>query len=366
MQPVPKDGELREVTLKELRPDHYNPRFPPTRQGAFKNDEDVLLYLDREHNAFHIADSIKRHGYFPAEPMIVMPHEDRDSYVVLEGNRRLAALKGLADPKRRRDYPDRRWRSITGSVRLPQQYTVFAVTDRSTVAPVLGFRHITGIAEWEPYAQARYVAQLVDDEGVVLDRVAELIGRSSSEVRSYYRNYWIVEQARDEFKLPDVERALEEFGVWTRAMGNPLLRAHIGAPDPRDVDVDEYPLPDESVADLDDLLTWMFGGPHDDSGKTDTPPILLDSRNITRLGRVIADERGVEALQAGASLKDAERACEDPEQALIDRVDEALEALTAAIALLNGSIPEAARERLEKCGELVDRLREHHGERATG
>lgn len=358
---VPEDGELRELALDELRPDHYNPRFPPQRQGSFADDEEVYRYVDREYDSHHIADSIARHGYFLAEPLIAMPAEDGEGWTVLEGNRRLAALKGLSDENRRKSYPERRWQHLPRAPKLPSKYTVFVVPDRAKVAPILGFRHITGIAPWEPYAQARYVAQLVDDEGRALDEIPELIGRSPAEVKSYYRNYWIVEQAVDEFDIPDVERVLQEFGVWTRAMTNPTLRGYIGAPDPRDVDPKRWPIPDDHAAELAEVITWLYGGPRDNDGKPSQRPAITDSRHITRLGRVVAIKRGLDALRGGADLPTAERATEDPADAFVERLQEALDALEEATATRpDGKAPARSLVLLEECLERLEALREHY------
>jgi hypothetical protein len=360
---VPQGGELRELTLDALRPDHQNPRFPPQRQNSFSNDEEVLRYIDREFDSYHIADSIRRHGYFVAEPMIAMPSADSSttntSWTVLEGNRRLAALKGLADSERRKDYPDRRWRQVRGTPKLPEHYTVFVVPKRAMVAPLLGFRHITGIAPWEPYAQARYVAQLVDEENRKLDDIPELIGRNATEVRSYYRNYWIAEQARDQLKLPDVERVLGEFGVWTRAMSNPALRTYIDAPDPRDVDPEYWPISKSKKPQLEDLITWLFGGPRDADGGQSQEAAITDSRQITRLGRVVANERGLAALKEGLDLEAAEHAGEDPADALVERLQEAKDALTEALANSGqGEPPARASTLLSECQQLLEQLRE--------
>jgi hypothetical protein len=364
---IPEDGMLVELALDELRPDPRNPRFPPTRQGSFDDDEAIFRYVDREYDAFHVADSILRHGYFPAEPLIVMPSGDGDGYIVLEGNRRLTALKGLASEGRRAEYPDRRWRTIKGTVKLPERYTVYAVNDRARVAPVLGFRHITGIAEWEPYAQARYIAQLVDEEAHSLDDVALLIGRKTTEVRSAYRNYWIAKQARDEFEIPDVDRLTDEFGVWTRAMGNPTLRQYIGAPAPRGVDPDYFPLDDGHKDVLARLLDWLFGSPRDTAGEQKKEPVIAESREITRLGKVVATESGRLALERGWELAAAERATEDPVKAYLARLGEARDALAEAMAARpeRSELPVAARALLDECVTLLDQLRELESARAA-
>ena len=59
------------------------------------------------YDAITIAESIARHGYFESEPLVAVPYEaaypgekrgERSGeYVVVEGNRRLTALRALAD-----------------------------------------------------------------------------------------------------------------------------------------------------------------------------------------------------------------------------------------------------------------------------
>ena len=41
---------------------------------------------------------------------------------------------------------------------------VVVLPDRAAATPIIGFRHISGILQWQPYAQARYIARLVDED----------------------------------------------------------------------------------------------------------------------------------------------------------------------------------------------------------
>jgi hypothetical protein len=357
------EGRLIELSLDQLRPDHFNPRFPPGRQGTFNNDDELVLrFVDREYDAFQLADSIMRHGYFEVEPIIVMPSEHGNGYTVLEGNRRLVALKGLAAPARRADYPDRRWRRLSGEILPRKTYAAYEVKDRSTVAPVLGFRHITGIAAWEPYAQARYIAQLVDDksDSLSLEEVTELLGRRSTEVRSAYRNYAIVEQARS-LKIPDVARVTQNFGVWTRAMSNPTLRDYIGAASPRDVDPEYWPIDESAKPQLENLISWLFGGPRERPGEPSSRPVIAESREITRLGNVMATEEGLAALEAGHDLESAERATEDPGGAFEEALEVARDALIEALRIVpRGDLSGLAETLVRECLEVVEELRERN------
>src|SRR5206468_266890 len=105
-------------------------------------------------------------GYFNSEPMIVIAAPGQPGkWIVVEGNRRLAALLGLAEPHLRSEFPDpEKWETLAHRSRIgpTTPLPVVIVPNRAVVVPIIDFRHISGILQWSPYAQARYVAKLVD------------------------------------------------------------------------------------------------------------------------------------------------------------------------------------------------------------
>lgn len=331
-------GALKNVSLDKLRPDWTNPRFPPGAAEHFVNDLDVYAYLDKQFDAASVAESIARHGFFLSEPLIAIPASgSAGDYIVVEGNRRLAALQGLARQDARERMSDPRWKSFPKELDTPSEVPVLVASSREEVAPILGYRHVTGIAPWDPYQQARYVSTLIDDNDSDLSAadVAQLIGRDVSEVRSFYRNYSIVEQARDVFETPDPGRMVDEFGVWTRAMTSSSLREYISAPPPRDVVEREYPLPEEAADRLGRLITWIFGKPRStdelEAGRQSKEGrVISDSRQLTRLGRVVANARGASALEAGELLAEAELAVLDESIRFIEAIEKARKELTIA------------------------------------
>lgn len=359
-------GKLKSIRLSQLRPDWKNPRFPVGAEENFKSDTDVYLYLDTEFDAASVAESISRHGYFLSEPLIAIPEKERpNSYVVLEGNRRLAALKGLTDSQLRSKMQDRRWRTLdpinkeNASFWLP----VLVANSREEVAPILGFRHVTGIAPWDPFQQARYVASLIDQPGSGLsaEDVADLIGRSVSEVRSFYRNYSILEQARDEFQILDTQRIIDEFGVWTRSLVNSGIREYIGAPSPREVVEGEYPLNEDSKENLERVITWIFGPPRkttevDEGKQSKEGRVISDSRQLTRLGRVISNPQGLAALEKGAKLKDAEEAALDEAERFSDAIKRSVTALTSAEEYANSERVQTHRQAVNDAYRIAEGL----------
>jgi hypothetical protein len=316
------------------------------------------------YDAIAIAESIARHGYFESEPLVAVPYdaaypgekrgERSAEYVVVEGNRRLTALRALTDPDFRGRLKGRRWAALPAKPDLPADYPVLVVARREQVAPILGFRHITGIAPWAPYPQARYIAELVDQEGRTFPEVSELLNRSETEVKSAYRNYWVGEQAAQGFGIEDSDRIIDSFGVFTRAMQNPPIRAYIGAPDPAAVTADFWPLPEEKKDALEELVTWLFGKPRKEGDRDTARPrpgqVLLDSRHITDLGTVLSSPRGVQALKSGSPLAEAEELIRDPRAQAIAALSAAGRSLETAAAQQD----QTGREALERVLNAIE------------
>lgn len=316
-------GTPQRIPLSELRLDWKNPRLPPHMQDPEKSQHDLLLYIDKRFNPLEVAESVARHGYFESEPLIAV-HED-GTFVVVEGNRRLSALMGLADEEVREELAKQTkgWRNLP-TVQLPDELPVVVVATREQVAPLLGFRHISGIKEWEPFAQARYIVLLVE-AGHTLTQVAEMVGRGLSETRSMYRDHEIVRQASLVFEL-DTRRVESDFGVFNAAMGVRNIRWYIDAPTPARTSVEDWPLADTSEPALSRLLTYMYG---DERGRG---KVLPESRYLKQLGQVLADPsgRGEQALALGLDLDEALEALAEPTVRFRKRLQTARRALQLA------------------------------------
>lgn len=290
---------LRALPLAALRLDPWNPRLPRELQGI----EDDLL---RQHVALHcdaidVARSIARHGFFPSEPLIAVP-QGREGFVVVEGNRRLVALRLLDDPGLARGLGNAaEWRALAAIARLPRRLPVVVAPRRDVVAPIIGYRHISGIKPWEPFFKARFVAELVDF-GSSFAEVAEVVGERVSDVATQYRNFGIVEQAREQFVL-DVKRVVDHFGTFTYAMSSLALRAHIGAKRPSQTRPHHRPLPPTAAQRVGELLSWLFG---DDERR----PVIADSRQITSLGKAVGSAVGLRVLRETRDLDQATAAAQ--------------------------------------------------------
>ncbi|HEU5036083.1 MAG TPA: hypothetical protein VFT70_03695 [Nocardioides sp.] len=348
-------GDQRQIALENLRLDPENPRLPAAAQGA--SQEDLAFDLELGFEAFTVAESIASHGFFTSEPLIAVPSEDEAGvWIVVEGNRRLTALLGLAQPSIRSQFPSPdQWDALAAKagLTLDTEVPVVVVDSRSTVVPIIGFRHISGILGWTPFAQARYVAKLVDDDGLSFAEVAKMIGIDKGRAGNLYREQAIAKQAAT-LGIPTgpVEEA---FSLLTVAMSNTKLRGFVGAPLGSKLEPGTDPVPGAKTSELKELLGWVFG-------TAETDKVLNDSRDINKLGGAISSPVGLASLRAGDNLAEALQKIDDAGldklERLIKRLRAARNALQAAEIDIadHGDEPEV-QALLEELQTSVDALR---------
>lgn len=86
------------IPVSQLRFDPENPRLPSNIDGH--SEQAVLAWMLEDATVLELLGSIGEVGYFPGEPLLVVPAADgNDVYIVVEGNRRLSAVKLLLNPE---------------------------------------------------------------------------------------------------------------------------------------------------------------------------------------------------------------------------------------------------------------------------
>jgi len=325
-------GEARSIPIKQLRLDPDNPRMVSSKDGD--SQYELAVTIEHAHDSLLVAESIARMGYFANEPLIVIQIGKKIEWTVVEGNRRLTALLGLTDKKLREQFfESEKWNKLAATVDISPETIIpcIQVADRRQVNAIVGFRHISGIAAWSPYAQASFIANLVDSEGLTFNEVSTMVGKKRADVAKLYRNYEIAQQAK---QSGEVSNALEgTFSLLTVAMSSPALRAHIGAPGTSEIQPGESPIPSEKVQELHEVLGWIFGSEKKDA-------LITDSRQIGGLGRVVQNEAGLAALRTGASIDAAESAIKAKGLPTKDKIKNHVRAGTSALRM--------ARSELEK------------------
>ncbi len=319
-------GENRMVPLEKLLLDFDNPRF---KLGPdVKTQVDVANSLIMSYDVFTLAESIAGNGFFANEPLVAVASDKEGFFTVVEGNRRLSALKGLCVPEFRKDlFNSDKWGELAASSKVSDltEVPVIVVKERAKASSMMGYRHISGITGWDPLAQARFVAKLVDQDHLSFEDAAKTVGKTKADVTTMYRNQGIALQAEAlGFSPSSIE---SKFTYLTVAMSH-SLRNYVGAPIGNSIQVGKTPISDENLPALDEMLTWLYG-------KGEAPPVIQESREIGKLAKVAANPTGLDILRDTGNLRDAEDAMKT---AGLNPYDRLLNRLRATLASASGAL----------------------------
>jgi len=335
---------IADVPLDHLVFDPLNPRFAGL---DLQGDFNLVDRMTEDENVQELMGSIGEQGYFAGEPLLVArtnvnaPASRENPLIVVEGNRRLAALKLLSG----------QIASSKASVTALRENATFKPTsvaciifdERKQILRYLGYRHITGAKRWEPLPKARYLKQLRDDffTGMSPDeqhrRLAKEIGSRPDYVAQMLTGLHVYERCANQrfFDLPGVTPDSVEFSLLTTALSYSAIANYIGLKSRTDVEGREL---DESKCR--DLFFWMY------SPKEDGFTILGESRKLKYLAAVVTNSVAIEDLRTTRDLDRAFLMSEGPAKALM--------------AVLN-----AAHRQLKNAYDLIPQVSElDHGHEA--
>jgi hypothetical protein len=156
----------------------------------------ALEKLISEFGVEKLAGSMRVNGFLPIDRIVLKKlTTPEDSYVVLEGNRRIAAAKLLA--KSIADDPTQVSESVTRSLQsIPCLEYIGADIDAAWIFQ--GLRHITGISEWPAYNKARLLVEQMEREGLTLTQAGERFGLTAYGAGQWARGYYAYQQALEE------------------------------------------------------------------------------------------------------------------------------------------------------------------------
>ena len=310
---------IMKVAVARLRLDRLNPRLIGEDDRA--SDEAIVARLYRAADLDELLQSITANGYMDIEPLVVMDDPDarNGELIVLEGNRRLAALRLLREPDLAR--------SIAASeglrISIPpiadplratlDEVSVYPVANRERARSFIGFKHINGPAKWDAYAKARFASEWYKDErsaGVDLAVIARAIGDKHDTIKRMVSAIYVLDQAKNEglFDIEDRHTRKFNFSHLYTALSRSQYMEYLGLgaawarhdPEPNQV-------PRERLEELRKVLVWIYGSREDGV----QPVVQSQNPDIKRLGEVLAHAQGRHLLEATRNL-DAAHASTEP------------------------------------------------------
>jgi len=289
--------QINWVDVSQLLLDNKNFRFSEDTEKA--GQKRLLRALDRRFDPLTIGESLVDNGYFTEEPLVVIPKPPSKKYIVVEGNRRLAAIKFLLeeDLRRQAEDPDA-WEAL--AKRLEEDLSEVPVViykSRHEVTTALGYRHIAGILKWNPLAKARFIGKLVEQSGKEADfaEIARETGSRSDHIRKQYITYRAYLQAKDVFGI-DTSELEKNYSVFYRAItGTHLIAQFVGLSRHQSPQKLRRPVPPQKASALEELIGYIHG--------TETvKPAIRESRDLTQLGKVLASKPALRDLRLNRNL----------------------------------------------------------------
>jgi hypothetical protein len=341
------------VDLTDLLLDPNNPRFaelgqkldavPDVRFAEEKVQQQTYERMKTPRfDVSELRDTIKNLGFLPMDRIVVRRWKGGDSsnpkYVVVEGNRRIAALRWLVElqDSGRETFTSDQLKNFT---RLEVLLLDDDAAPENARLILPGLRHVSGIKEWGPYQKARAVHAL-RESGMSSQEAAQSIGLSTRAANQLWRSYLALEQMR----------ADEEFGEFAE----PSLYSYFEETFKRTNVKDSLGWSDEEKRftnedKLKEFYGWMVGEPDDSGGSGE--PKLPEAKSVRDLGKIIDDVGAMTVFRAsGGTLTRALARFES------EHPQEWLPAVSSAENVLASLSPDTLRKLTDQELAIVQKL----------
>jgi len=230
--------------------------------------------------------NILRNGFLPLDRIVVREIKEHcEKYVVVEGNRRLTALKKLRQ-NIEDDLIDEEGIEETHLEKIKQNTDTLEVLlykggELQDISWLLqGIRHISGIKNWGPAQQAKLVVDRVDNHGMSFTEAGQQFGISPQKVGRLYRVFKALEQMKNDEEF-QAKAKNEYFTIFEEVIRDKKVRDWLGW------DLDQH-----KFTHADNLKMFYSWVSPDDEAPTgvENKRRLHDPRQIKKLAAIVDDE----------------------------------------------------------------------------
>ncbi len=289
-------GEIEFILLDQIALDPLNPRLGRAAHAQQLNQDQIYDKM-KDWSLEELATSFLESGFWPHEAVLCVEDDvaGQKRLVVVEGNRRIAALQRL-----RKTYAgeekSRKWIDLTAGVAPPAELfdrvPYIRYESRADVDAFLGFRHVTGIKEWAPPEKAQFIAKLIDTNGLTYRQVMRKIGSKTDTVERNYIAYCILAQMEETEGL-ETQEVENRFSVLFLSLRSKAVQKFLGIEAKFGIEPSAVKPPVDTghVGHLKEYSKWLFGD-------AETPAVVQDSREVDKFARVLASAEGLDYLRS--------------------------------------------------------------------
>lgn len=305
-------NQIEFLPYEQLEFDKDNPRLPHSVVNS-DDEGDVIDWMLKDASIIELMGSIGEKGFFAGEPLLgVQDLSHPGKQIIVEGNRRLTAVKLLHHP----ELAKRKASSIklvADEAKIkPTKLPVLLFTQKKEILDYLGFKHITGVKQWSALAKAKHLRELqLQYKGSNIPiieqykQLAKAIGSRSDYVRELLIGLDVYDKIYENafFEIDKLNEESIDFGVYYNAFKYSNIPQFLG------INKNENePTKNLDVKKLEELTRWV--SERDSQGKTR----LGESRNLSKLNAVVKEPDGeaLKLFKEGRTLDDALLYTEEP------------------------------------------------------
>lgn len=228
------DFERTELPLEKLLLDPNNYRFHEEDDFVFAAGhrfhedrvQEIAWQRLRDSGLGELKNSFLANGFIPVEPVVLRKYDHiEDRFVVLEGNRRIAAIRWIQkDIEAGVDIDDQTQQMLNT---IPVVIVSHEEDDPAFYEALMGVRHISGIREWGGYQRAKLVVTLRDERGLDASDIGDRVAMSTVEVNRRYRAFKALEQMQQDEDFGD-HATPDLYAIFHEAVSVPVIREWLG------------------------------------------------------------------------------------------------------------------------------------------
>ncbi|PAY16676.1 hypothetical protein CKO51_25645 [Rhodopirellula sp. SM50] len=322
------NNRIDDIPIAQLELDRQNPRLPSHLKG--QSEAAIISYMLREASTLELMLAIGQKGFFRGEPLLVV--EEEECFRVVEGNRRLTALKLLKNPSIAPIQRKRIARIMDEVKYCGDEVDLIPCQVFDSDKPIheyLGYRHITGIQAWDLTQKAAFLTQRWHDSYSELDidaasrELAKSIGSRRDYVKRLLVGFQIFDAIRDEdfFGIPGLSESSFYFNYIADSLSRPNIAGFLG------IDLSaSNPFAGLKILSLKEWTHWFF-----EKNAENQPRIKATTEELRNLNAVLADEEAFIAFSKdGKRLADAFELTKEMDVLFVSCIANAIDSLETA------------------------------------
>ncbi len=302
----------RKISLRNLYLDPNNFRLIHETDQVNVPDEKVkerdvanrtyrLIVGDKNQNVQDLVESFKSNGYLPVDQIQVRELKG-GGFVVVEGNRRVAALKLLSSEYDQKSIDlGRLDKNIFSKVPV----VIYEDSDEVHHLTLMALKHISGNRKWGEWNQAKLLEELINTYQLSEDEVCKRVGISKMELRRSIRALALSNQYQDSDYGDQFNETM--FPIFREAARNTALKEWLGWEDTTN--------PANNIENRELFFSWLSREHIEDDEDSDysgrngkyQEAAISKRDDIVTLSKIIKDPGALDKLKECRNLNEAYR-----------------------------------------------------------